>query len=391
MGCQVMGYEQDFSGINSLRGFSFQIRVFCFYMLELKEDMQIEFETIEDVNIKNFKAENIDENSENFRSILFSKDTNQAIQVKRTKISNDVAMKILLNWILLENSENNIKIYILLTESVYNNKDIIFNKTIDEVYQTIISSKKKKNATITKVKDLYKNKYEDFIKIYDAVKEKYVFLSLDDIDKQIDDKCALLFRKAANTVVYNQRLKELLQHITVEIMEAVNGRTSYSINYIEFINLIEDISTRLTELVTLPNYADFKKINQVDLSNSELSKLREYKQLVTCKLPENLLKQHLTYKNYYENILYKFMEMNRLSRIEEIEETAFENFENVKFRLQKDSCDVPYNRLEETKKMPNSYAGNEQIRYGCGIYLTRENIDDKQISWEDEDNAKPKI
>lgn len=38
--------------------------------------------------------------------------------------------------------------------------------------------------------------------------------------------------------------------------------------------------------------------------------------------------------------------------------------------------------------MPNSYAENEQIRYGAGIYLTRENIDKNQISWEDEQNAK---
>lgn len=386
-----MEYEQDFSGINSLSGFSFQIRVFCYYMLDLKEEMQIEFETIEDVNVKNLKVENIDENSENFRSILSSEVCNQAIQVKRTTITNDVALKILLNWILLENSNNNITKFILLTEGAYNNKDILFDKTINDVYQTIISSKKKKNAIITKVKDLYKNKYEDFEKTYDAVKAKYEFLSVDDINKQIDNRCAILFRKAANTVVYNQRIKELLQHITVEIMEAVNSKTSYSINYTEFINLVEDISIRLTELVTIPNYADFKKINQVDLSNSELSRSREYKQLVACKLPENLLKQHLTYKNYYENILYKFMEMNKLSRIEEIEETAFENFENVKFRLQKDSSDVPYNRLEETKKMPNSYAGNEQIRYGCGIYLTREDIVDKQISWEDEQNAKSKI
>lgn len=174
-------YEQDFSGINSLSGFSFQIRVFCYYMLDLKEEMQIEFETIEDVNVKNLKVENIDENSENFRSILSSEVCNQAIQVKRTTITNDIALKILLNWILLENSNNNITKFILLTEGAYNNKDILFDKAINDVYQTIISSKKKKNAIITKVKDLYKNKYEDFEKTYDAVKSKYEFLSVGDM------------------------------------------------------------------------------------------------------------------------------------------------------------------------------------------------------------------
>lgn len=386
-----MEYEQDFSGINSLSGFSFQIKVFVYYMLELKEGMQIEFETIEDVNIKKIKADNIDENSENFRSILLTKDTNQAIQVKRTTITNDVAMKILLNWILLEASNNNVEKYILLTESVYNNKDNIFYNTVEEVYQTIKKSNKKKNATISKVKELYKNNYEGFKKIYNAINEKYKFLSLDDIDKQIDNKCTIHFKKAANFIVYNQRLKELLQHITVEIMEAVNKKTSYTINYSGFIKLTEDISSRLTEKVTAPNYSDFKKLNQIDLSDSKISKLREYKQLLACQLSDNLVKQHLTYKNYYENILLKYMETTKISKIEEIEETTFENFENVVFRLKKDGCDLPYNRLEETKKMPNSHAENEQIRYGCGIYLTREDIADRQISWEDEQNAKSKV
>lgn len=43
------------------------------------------------------------------------------------------------------------------------------------------------------------------------------------------------------------------------------------------------------------------------------------------------------------------------------------------------------------RKMPNSHAANEQIRYGCGIYLTKDGIVDRQISWEDEQNAKPKV
>lgn len=386
-----MEFEQDYSGIYSLRGFSFQIKVFVSYMLDLKEGMQLEFETIEDVNLKRIKADNIDENSENFKSTFLSDEANQAIQVKRTTITKDVAMKILLNWILLESSNRNVLKYILLTESAYNSKDIIFEGSVEELFQKIINSSKKGNATVTKVKNLFKTNFEDFENIINTIKEKYEFLSVDDIDKNIDDKCALHFRKAANEVVYGQRLKELLQHITVEIMDAVNQKKPFAINYYGFVKLLEDVSTRFTEFITAPNYADFKKLNQIDLSNSEISKLREYQQLVACNLSENLLRQHLTYKNYYENILYKYMETNKLSKIEEIEETAFENFENVVFRLQRDGSDVPFNRLDETKKMTNSHANNEQIRYGCGIYLTKDGIVNRQISWEDEQNAKPKI
>jgi len=81
--------------------------------------------------------------------------------------------------------------------------------------------------------------------------------------------------------------------------------------------------------------------------------------------------------------------MNRVTKIRDIEETTFENFENTKFILQKEGNDTPFQRLTETKKLPNSYADSEQIKYGSGIYLTREEELEHQISWEDEDNAKP--
>lgn len=80
------------------------------------------------------------------------------------------------------------------------------------------------------------------------------------------------------------------------------------------------------------------------------------------------------------------MENNRVQKINDIEDTTFENFETVKFKLQKNNTDTPYNRLDETKKLPNSHAENEQIKYGSSIYLTKDNIGKNQISWKDDDN-----
>ncbi|MBE0344301.1 hypothetical protein E4V51_31645 [Paenibacillus sp. 28ISP30-2] len=80
-----------------------------------------------------------------------------------------------------------------------------------------------------------------------------------------------------------------------------------------------------------------------------------------------------------------------MGKIEDIEVTTHENFEDSKFRLQRQGCDEAYSRLDETKKMGNSHAANEQIRYGSGIYLTKDGIDDDfQISWEDQDNEQTK-
>lgn len=136
----------DSSGINSLGGFSYQIRVFVYYMSLLKkEGMQIEFETIDDVNIREINADNIDENNENFINNVQGLNSNIAIQVKRTKVTPDVAKKVLLNWILLEISDNKVDKYILATDEYYNNEDILFSKTAEELFTEIKESKKIKN------------------------------------------------------------------------------------------------------------------------------------------------------------------------------------------------------------------------------------------------------
>ena len=56
------------------------------------------------------------------------------------------------------------------------------------------------------------------------------------------------------------------------------------------------------------------------------------------------------------------MELNKISKIRDIEVTTFDNFENVKFMLQTEGKDTPVQRLSETKKQPNSYADSEQIK-----------------------------
>ncbi len=45
-------YTPDKSGINSLGGFAYQIKVFVLYMLSMDENMQAGFETVDDVSIK---------------------------------------------------------------------------------------------------------------------------------------------------------------------------------------------------------------------------------------------------------------------------------------------------------------------------------------------------
>ncbi len=145
-------YIPDSSGIFSLSGFSFQIRVFVCYMLTLKEGMQIEFETIDDVNIGKIKHNEIDNFDDNYVNRIVGTNTNIAVQVKRTSITESSAIKILLNWILLESSEHVITKYVLFTDAEYENVDILFSKSAQEQFEFIKESTKSSRATITKVK-----------------------------------------------------------------------------------------------------------------------------------------------------------------------------------------------------------------------------------------------
>ncbi len=383
-----MSFQLDQSGINSLAGFAYQIKVFAYYAFELKEGMHVEFETIEDVNIKTLLPHQIDTHSHKFIcKVNDNNETNSAVQVKHTSITNSVLQQMILNWILLEQSSYNVEKYILFTEESYKNKNDIFSVGAQKLHKNVVSSKKKESATITKIKKLYENDYKGFETIYEQVKGKFEFISLENIDSKIEDKASLHFRKVANTIVFGQRLKEFLQHITAEIIKTIGNKTPFVLSYSKFINIIEDICTRFTTEVTIPCYSDFKRINKVDLKDSKLAVSREYIQLKSCNLPDNLIKQNLLYGMYYYATSLKYMENDRISRIDDIEETTFESFERIKFNLKTQNNDSPYNRLEATKSQPNSFANNEQIRFGSSIYLTKENTGEKQISWKDDDDA----
>lgn len=287
-------FEPDKSGINSLGGFSYQIRVFVSYMLSMDENMQAEFETIDDVTVKKITPETIDDNEDKFRNMISLPKGTKAIQVKRTSIDASTAQQILLNWILLEDSDENITEYILFTDRSYNNADIVFDVSADDLYSKVLKTERTQKATISKVKKRYKTDKERFINIYNTIKSKYVFKETNSIDDEIDEKCKVLFKKAGvNAITYYRRIEELLRHITFEVMKKINEKESYVISYNEMIASAEDICSRFTDQFMYPIYSEFKKMNKIDFSDLQIAKSREYKQLLACKMPQKIIEIHL--------------------------------------------------------------------------------------------------
>lgn len=78
------------------------------------------------------------------------------------------------------------------------------------------------------------------------------------------------------------------------------------------------------------------------------------------------------------------MEIGLYKDYDNLLETTYENYGETVSELKMLKSDFPINRLIEINKKSNSYATNEQIKFGSSIYLTRDAEVDRLISWKDE-------
>ncbi|SMP57883.1 hypothetical protein [Fibrobacter sp. UWB10] len=377
-----MTFTPDTSGILSLFGFSYQIKVFCSLAAKLTEGQQIEFESFDDIATN----KSIDPN-------FFDKNINgqikspsyQSIQVKHTKITNQVAENVLLNWIQIEESTYNIKEYILITDKKDQSTDLITAIDKDCFINKVMNSQKKTNANITKVKKIFEKKTNlERKNIISSILGKYTFSSID-INADLKANFGNLFQEAANHVLYEQRLDEFLTKITCKVLESINSLKPYTLSHEEFQKYINEVLDRFSLSQSLPSYNNYRLVHPIDLNDTKIANSREYKQLQYCTSNKNVLRNYLLNKQYYNKIRNYYIDACMESKCGDIEITAYENFERVKSDLQEQDMDTPKNRLKETTQAPNIDAQNNQIRDGVCIYLTGDSIpEDTQISWKDD-------
>lgn len=377
----------DSGGIKSLSGFAYQIKVFVYYMSKMISKSQIEFETLEDVVVNDSNIDTfLDKKSDAFRSLLKKESGYIAVQVKQTTINNNTKRKILYNWLLLESTDNNILKYILFTDDIYENTGNLFDITSKELFRSIVKSKKRSDALVSKVQSIYKNDFDKFAKAYKLIKGKYSFISEKSLDEKIMDAFAIIFRKeGVSELTYALRVKELIRNITGDIITTIYKKTPYICTYKNMMQKVEDICDRVKDNYFEPDYIAFKKTKKINLSEQFIADSREYKQLSKCNLTDKRIEDHLIYQQYYESIRFRYLEDNKLNFIENIENTTYDNFCITKEYLQQNKEDNPSNRLNKTKEKDNYYAPKNQTRYGSCIYLTKDATPDElKISWEDE-------
>ena len=144
------------------------------------------------------------------------------------------------------------------------------------------------------------------------------------------------------------------------------------------------MNTALNENTYWPPYYSFKeKFEYITLEHSEVSGLRETKQLLYCNLqPKNAI-ERIKKLLYYKHFRTLSIENGKTSKPISIENTTYDNFQSVLEELTNSMLDKPITRLLETEKHDNSHAIDNDIRKGSCIYLTGDNVVN-QISWKDD-------
>ena len=378
--------DYDKSGINSLGGFVFQIDTFIYYALNLNPSESLEYETIEDVSIR--KQDELDKKEDSFRTKLITSESYKAIQVKRTDITNEVAERVLMNWILLENSGLNIDKYILWGDKSYSNNGNIKNIDNNALHEKIKENTDRSSKSIAKqIKDLFAKDYENFNTIVNNIKSKHEFIENESITDTLIETAKDVFHKdGVFNPVYIARINALRSRLSFEILQAIKNKTSYKLDYTTIRKMIVDITQTITNDYPIISFAEHKKLHPIHIN--EIEHLREVQQLRHCKLSDNEVIRRMFKCNYYHDYQFQLKEQARISEKEDIEATAFDNFEEVKEQLSRHGKDDPYERLTQTEAKENSSCHNQHIRKGVCIYLTKDSsiTAEKQISWKDDED-----
>jgi len=377
------------SGIYSLAGFAYQIKVFIYYLTQLQDNYALGFETYDDVALQRTDIDSAAQEGklQTYNGIFNSPSGITALQVKRTTLSNDDYEKVLFNWIILNNSSANVENFVLLVDKSYGNTDSVFPTDLSSLYNKIINSNSNRNALITQVKEIINNSYTVFTQLCKSIKDRYRFKEIDNIDNEIFESYKPIFNHGGvKNVIYKLRIRDLAEKIQYALLDDISQNNSYKCDYAMFKTIVEDVVTRIKDdLYIPPDFSDFRRNSRVDIANTAISKSRQYIQLKKCAIPDSLIKEQLIFEEYYNAYKLRCLENLKSNNVENIEHTTHFNFEITKSNLKANNNDTPNNRLVQTQERANTYAQNDQIRNGSAIHLTKaDTAVDMLISWEDE-------
>lgn len=375
------------AGLNSLSGFSFQIKVFILMMTQLLDCQCVEFETLDDVVVKDIPS---DEKASDCCIKTRENDKGKivAFQVKQTKVTDKTARQILYNWILALNENPQINSFELILDEGYLFTSKVFSNSAEKEFKIVQDSNSDVKALITRVKSKYKDNSDAFAKDFNYICANYSWRNLNDIDQLIANELCLPFHSSLADAAkphFNKRIEELFTRVCARIIECAGKRIPYKCSFAEYLQLCEEICRNISEEQYNPDYESFKTVCMATRLEETVKCTREYKQLGYCRLTDSEQVEHLRWEQYYQNIRQHYLADAKKAQINKTEDLAYRNFSDVVMELREDNKDTPNRRLVQTKRQPISTLSEEYSRWGAYVFLTRDEAE-QQISWKDEED-----
>ena len=374
------------SGLSSLSGFSYQIKVFILRLTQLQQGQRVEFETLDDVAVRSLSSkESISDSC--FKWKVDETSSIEVFQVKQTNVSESVRRQVLYNWLLAYNQKPDISKFTLYVAQGYSINEKAFTNDSEKEYQTIIESDKAVTALVSRVKQIYKDDLTKFKRDYQTICSKSTIERLGDIDELIAEQLITPFHATAADIgktYFEKRIAELFTRICARIMDRAGQRSPYVCVHAEYMQLCEEICKDISPTQYTPDYEAFRQVFSQDDLTSEITNSREYRQLRYCKLSNSEILDHLSWEQYYQSIRQHYLADAKKEAISKTESIAHQNHKDVVYELQDENKDTPRLRLIKTKRCEISTLHDEFSRWGTYIFLTQNDLPNK-ISWKDED------
>ena len=342
-------------GLEAQFGFEYQKKSFLFYLISnMSIGYKLSYELHDDVD------------SEKSEQDVHLTTSSTLIQCKSGDLQYSKFKRVFCNWLLSRKATN----YVLLLE-----KPLSFNYTFDDLHkdikQDIVSYMKggkkapRKDSCLFRVNEMYKiieNDDELGIFLSDL---KYIFerfevieKSIDDLEseykqKYIDEYCSALKIVQAK----EQRFDFFVDLLRKELDDAISRKETYSIDHVHFVELNEEAVRSVGD--------NFYKINYMVFKNSDKNVydtlLNSKEAIFLKKLYSNdkIIAYFLINELYYKDLRCFYVDVNKNSVVDELEEKAYVNYLFEKEKT--DDCKEIFQNTIETS-INNDILMNDEYR-----------------------------
>lgn len=368
------------AGITAQYGFLYQRYAFIKMVLDnAGMDKFFVYEGIDDIDI-----------TEESRISAIRQYNNQFVQVKSGTVTRDCWAKVIGNWLLIDDEAQTYKIVL--------ENALTFDFRADDVISGVVNYFKE--GVKNKFSSISNKVYKKFLETEDKTAlQKRITEMLDRISLEVcsmEEVQSSIFKTfkefyCSDITIYEMaktcRCERFIEYINARIDKDIQKKKSFTIRYVEFMDVINTVTLEISDKKYTVDIGEIRKRKKTDaeqLVNND--KLREVRQLRIVNPKSNFIVNELIKEFLYRDLRDVYAPIYG-TLISNIEETAYSNFEDVKYSLPEEA--EPRQLFSETikKDIPLSIVDNSSLyRNGCYVYLTREETDEsRKISWGEDD------